>query len=187
MTQRYCELATNLPNVTVLAYDYSGYGASQGATTEKQTYNDITAVYDYAIETLLAKPSDIIVYGQSVGSGPSTFLASSHPVGALILHSPFLSGLRVLTDNRLLSCFDPFPNIDRIHKVKSKVFIIHGVNDQEVHFHHGVDLQQVSQGAKSEPLLEQTKLNLNYFGVECSRQLENGGVVRHWQGAQRHC
>ena len=167
MTQRYCELATNLPNVTVLAYDYSGYGASQGATTEKQTYNDITAVYDYAIETLLAKPSDIIVYGQSVGSGPSTFLASSHPVGALILHSPFLSGLQVLTDNRLLSCFDPFPNIDRIHKVKSKVFIIHGVNDQEVHFHHGVDLQQVSQGAKSEPLLEQTKLKLNYFGVEC--------------------
>jgi hypothetical protein len=50
----------------------------------------------------------------------------------MILHSPILSGLRVLTENRLLCCFDIFPNIDRIQSVKCPVFVIHGMRDEEV-------------------------------------------------------
>lgn len=34
--------------------------------------------------------------------------------------------MRVLTDSRLLACFDLFPNIDRIPNVQAPVFIIHG-------------------------------------------------------------
>ena len=45
----------------------------------------------------------------------------------MILHSPILSGIRVLTASRLLSCWDIYPNIDRIRDVKCFVFIIHGM------------------------------------------------------------
>ena len=45
----------------------------------------------------------------------------------MILHSPILSGIRVLTASRLLSCWDIYPNIDRIRDVKCFVFIIHGI------------------------------------------------------------
>jgi hypothetical protein len=113
------------------------------------------------------------VYGQSVGSGPSCYLASSKPVAGvqsrclcpclqglrhcgvivlwfvdkrkcnidvnivtnnhtispvgLILHSPIMSGIRVLTASRLLSCWDIYPNIERIKSVQCPVFIIHGM------------------------------------------------------------
>ena len=62
--------------------------------------------------------SEIILYGQSVGSAPSCYLMTKQPVCALILHSPLLSGIRVMTMKRsCLACCDVFPNIDRIkHK-----------------------------------------------------------------------
>ena len=37
-----------------------------------------------------------------------------------------MSGLRVLTDSRLLCCFDIFPNIDRIKGINVPLFVIHG-------------------------------------------------------------
>jgi hypothetical protein len=45
----------------------------------------------------------------------------------LILHSPIMSGIRVLTASRLLSCWDIYPNIERIKSVQCPVFIIHGM------------------------------------------------------------
>jgi hypothetical protein len=109
--------------VNVVGYDYTGYGASIDggvAPTEKQTYKDIERVYDWCVETQLVKDpaKEIIAYGQSVGSGPSTYLAMKRPVAGLILHSPIMSGIRVLTPSRLLACFDIFPNIDRVRKVR---------------------------------------------------------------------
>lgn len=44
----------------------------------------------------------------------------------LVLHAPIMSGLRVLTDSRLLCCFDIFPNIDRIKGINVPLFVIHG-------------------------------------------------------------
>lgn len=134
--------------INVVGYDYTGYGSSmQDGTspTEKQTYIDIKRVYEWCIATkLVTDPAkQIVLYGQSVGSGPSCYLASKwkkYPVAGLCLHSPLTSGLRVITPSRFLACFDIFPNIQRIKKVACPVFIIHGQEDKEVHFDHGVQL-----------------------------------------------
>ena len=129
----------------VLVYDYSGYGESGGIPMEANTYHDIKMIYEYvvsSVELTNGDESNIILYGQSVGSGPSCYLASKRPnVGGLVLHSPFTSGMRVLTPSRALACLDIFPNIDRIRNVKCPVFIIHGRNDKEVGFEHGLALQ----------------------------------------------
>ena len=37
----------------------------------------------------------------------------------MVLHSPIMSGMRVLTPSRALACLDIYPNIDRIKKVKA--------------------------------------------------------------------
>ncbi len=113
--------------VNIIGYDYSGYGASTGSPSEAQTYRDIEAVYLWIIQTLSVSPESVILYGQSVGSGPSTYFASRVAVGGLILHSAILSGLRVLTENRgIFACCDIFPNINAITRVRCPVFIIHG-------------------------------------------------------------
>ena len=129
-------------NVNVVAYDYSGYGASGGIPLEANTYRDIKMVYKYTLEQVAdGDESNIVVYGQSVGSGPSCYIASKREnVGGLILHSPFMSGMRVLTPSRALACLDIFPNIDRIKKVNCPVMVIHGQLDEEVDVAHGVAL-----------------------------------------------
>ena len=130
MYQLYVMIATHL-RVNVVGYDYTGYGASATygvRPTEKQIYIDIETVYDYCIESkLVTDPGrELILYGQSVGSGPSCYLAPLRPVAGVVLHSPIMSGLRVLTDSRALACFDIFPNINRIRGINVPLFVIHG-------------------------------------------------------------
>ena len=86
----------------VVSYDYSGFGESGGTMAEQNTYTDIQSVYDYILDTkIAADPSRVVLYGQSVGSGPSCYLASKNrDVGGMILHSAFTSGMRVLTPSR---------------------------------------------------------------------------------------
>lgn len=129
-------------NCHVLVYDYSGYGESGGMPMEKNTYRDIKLIYEWVVANITKHESKVILYGQSVGSGPSCYLASRREnVGGLVLHSPFTSGMRVLTPSRALACLDIFPNIDRIKKVSCPVFIIHGKKDVEVPIEHGMALQ----------------------------------------------
>lgn len=130
----------------VLVYDYSGYGESGGVPEEVSTYRDIDAVYDYVCrEVVHGRSERIILYGQSVGSGPCCYLAAKlakekKVLGGMILHSPFTSGMRVLTPSRLLACLDIYPNIDRIKKIQCPCMLIHGSLDQEVDVSHGQDL-----------------------------------------------
>lgn len=104
----------NALNVNVIAYDYFGYGAtrsespsidmatfcSPGSTvsledgkhlpTEKGCYRCIDSVYAFAVNTLGIHSENIILYGRSLGSGPSIYLAdrlsrSRVRLGGLIL------------------------------------------------------------------------------------------------------
>lgn len=96
----------------VVVYDYSGYGESGGVPDETATYRDIDAVFDYVVDEVAdGKPENVILYGQSVGSGPCCYMAAKNSeIGGLILHSPFTSGMRVLTPSRYVAgCFCVHP------------------------------------------------------------------------------
>ena len=69
---------------------------------EANTYSDIKGVYQWTLENICdGDPSRIILYGQSVGSGPCCYLAKDiEGLGGMVLHSPFMSGMRVLTPSR---------------------------------------------------------------------------------------
>src|SRR5262245_34437892 len=124
---------------SVLAYDYQGYGTSQGKASEKAAYEDEDAAYDYLTNTLTIAPDEIITVGGSFGSGPAVHVAARQPVAALILQSPFVSALRVLTRIPLLP-FDKFPNYKEIGHVHCPVLIIHGANDSVIPLWHGQKL-----------------------------------------------
>mmetsp|Transcript_7186 Transcript_7186/g.10294 ORF Transcript_7186/g.10294 Transcript_7186/m.10294 type:complete len:408 (+) Transcript_7186:482-1705(+) len=138
----------------VLMYDYSGYGFSGGVPEEQNTYDDIKMVYEWVVDNVVEKnESKIFIYGQSIGSGPSCFICNEKKdAGGLILHSPIMSGMRVLTSSRLLSCLDIFPNIERIKKVKCPVMVIHGILDEEVDISHGYNMHEaVPDDLKRDP------------------------------------
>ncbi len=132
---------------SVFGYDYPGYGTSSGRPTVEGTYYAIKAAYNYLTQTLNIPPQNIIVYGRSVGGGPSVFLASRQPVGGLVLESSFISIFRVITRIPLFP-FDKFPNLDTLQDINSPILIIHGTRDQVVPFWHGQELYAVANEPK---------------------------------------
>ncbi|CAN1845721.1 Alpha/beta hydrolase domain-containing protein 17C [Linum perenne] len=133
-------------------YDYSGYGQSTGKPSEHNTYADVEAAYKCLEDNYGARQENIILYGQSVGSGPTLDLAARLPrLRAVVLHSPILSGLRVMYPVKRSYWFDIYKNIDKIPQVKCPVLIIHGTSDEVVDFSHGKQLWELCQ-EKYEPL-----------------------------------
>ncbi|KAF5199966.1 Alpha/beta hydrolase domain-containing protein 17C [Thalictrum thalictroides] len=125
MQELFIELRAHL-RVNIMSYDYSGYGASSGKPSEFNTYYDIEAVYNCLKSEYNIKQEDIILYGQSVGSGPTLHLASRlQRLRAVVLHSAILSGIRVLYPVKMTFWFDIFKNIDKIQKVSCTVLVIH--------------------------------------------------------------
>lgn len=88
--------------VSLLMFLFYGFQPS-----ESNTYADIEAVYQCLQTEYGISQEDLILYGQSVGSGPTLHLAAKLPrLRGVVLHSGILSGLRVLCHVKFNFCFD---------------------------------------------------------------------------------
>ncbi|MBX2862495.1 MAG: alpha/beta hydrolase [Leptolyngbyaceae cyanobacterium MAG.088] len=133
---------------SVFAYDYRGYGTSDGKPSERNAYKDIEVAYTYLTQQLNIPAEKIIVYGRSVGGGSATELASQQPVAGLILESAFTSAFRVVVPFPLLP-FDKFANLKKLKKVRCPVLVMHGQIDEIIPFHHGQTLYQAVSQTKA--------------------------------------
>ncbi|KAL4592457.1 hypothetical protein LXL04_005452 [Taraxacum kok-saghyz] len=141
----FVQLKANL-RVNLMGYDYSGYGASTGKPSELNTYADIEAVYECLQTEYGVSQEDLILYGQSVGSGPTLHLASRLPrLRGVVLHSAILSGLRVVCHVNCTFCFDIYKNVNKIRKVKCPTLVIHGTEDDVVSWLHGNRLWKMAK------------------------------------------
>lgn len=131
----------------VFAYDYRGYGTSQGKPTEQNAYRDIETAYNYLTQQLAVPSQRIIAYGRSVGSGSAVNLAYHKPLAGLILESAFTSAFRVIVPFPILP-FDKFPNISKIKKVNCPVLVMHGKADDTIPFSHGQQLFAATKSPK---------------------------------------
>ena len=122
--------------ITAAVVDYEGYGLSSGKPTEAGCYRNVHRLYDWLMTERGFAPTNIVVLGFSIGTGPAVELAATRPVGGLILEEPYLSAPRIRTRVRLLPQ-DPFPNIARIGCVTAPKMIIHGTADTIVPFWQG--------------------------------------------------
>ncbi|MDG1975329.1 MAG: alpha/beta hydrolase [Akkermansiaceae bacterium] len=127
----------------VISYDYPGYGESGGKPTEKGCYEAIEETYRYLIEDQGVAPDHIILVGQSVGSGPTCWLASQKNHNSIVLISPFLSAYQTVTHIPIFPG-DRFPNYRHLKKVDSPLVVIHGEKDQVVPFSNGKRLFELS-------------------------------------------
>lgn len=144
----WCKFLVRSLRVNLLAYDYSGYGLSSGEASEENCYSDICAAYEYLTQTKKISPKNIVLYGRSLGSGPSCFLAAKtseagEPVGGLVLHAPFLSIYRVVFDSGCNLPGDKFPNLDYAPFVSCPIFLVHGTKDNIVPFWHSEKLYEL--------------------------------------------
>ncbi|MDP0495534.1 MAG: alpha/beta hydrolase [Verrucomicrobiota bacterium JB024] len=120
----------------VLAYDYPGYGTSGGRASEQACYDAIESAYNWLIEEKGCTPEQIVLFGRSVGGGPTIDLAARKPVGGVITDGTFTSTFRVMTRVRVLP-WDCFDSIAKIDKINCPLLMLHGTADRTVPFWHG--------------------------------------------------
>jgi len=142
MSSFYMGLGSRI-NCNIFSYDYSGYGASTGKPSEKNLYADIEAAWGALRSRYGLSPENIILYGQSIGTVPTVDLGARYEVGAVILHSALMSGMRVaFPQTNRTWFFDAFPSIDKVPKVSSPVLVIHGTEDEVIDFSHGLAIYE---------------------------------------------
>lgn len=136
------ELSSSL-KTSVLCYDYSGYGVSTGKPSEANCYADIRAAYSYLISEKRIAPNRIVLFGRSLGSGPTVDLAVSlgTNLAGVVLIAALTSCVRVVFSNASHTAkIDMFANVDKIARVQVPVFCVHGMVDEVVPFNHGLEL-----------------------------------------------
>jgi len=121
--------------IGLVALEYRGYGGSSGSPSEAGLIADAEAAYAFAGARYA--DSQIVVWGESLGSGVAVALAAEKPVGRIILEAPFTSAAEVASLHywyvpvRLLMK-DQFRSDERIAKVKAPLLILHGMHDRIV-------------------------------------------------------
>lgn len=135
-------LAKNL-NKSVLAFDYPGFGKSEGRPTEAGCYAAADAAYDWLSAKVPAER--IVLFGKSLGGGVAVELATRRTHHALVLAKTFTSipdvgqarfpwiPARWLMRNR-------FDNLAKIGRCPRPIFIMHGDCDSLIPFRQAEEL-----------------------------------------------
>jgi fermentation-respiration switch protein FrsA (DUF1100 family) len=131
----------------VFAYDFRGYGTSEGYASEASVYADSEAAYQALTHDLGVAPNQIISIGRSLGSAAAIHVATTHPVAGLVVEAPFLSAFRVLTRIQVLP-WDKFDNAAKIRHVHVPVLAIQGTADEVVPFRHGQRIFELANEPK---------------------------------------
>jgi fermentation-respiration switch protein FrsA (DUF1100 family) len=120
----------------VLLLEYRGYGGNPGQPSEAGLIVDAHAGLAALREMGFSLP-EIVVWGESLGTGPAVQLAVEHKVGALLLESPYTSiadiarlRYRLFPVDWLL--LDRFDSLRKIRSVQAPVLVMHGAYDQIV-------------------------------------------------------
>lgn len=120
--------------LTVLIFDYRGYGGNPGSPSEQGLAHDVRAARAYLIDQAGVPAQRLLYYGESLGAAAVTALASEHPPAGLVLRSPFTDLPAVgqehypLLPVRLLAR-DRFPVTDLLARITAPTVVIYGTAD----------------------------------------------------------
>ena len=138
--------------VGVLFVSYRGYGGSTGSPTESGLVIDALTAYDWLRQRAIA-PNDIMLLGESLGTGVAVQLATRRKVGAVALEAPFASAADIAAQiywwlpARLLMK-DKYNSIEHIPRIEAPLLIIHGDLDEIIPISEGHRLFAAARGPK---------------------------------------
>ncbi|MCP4634482.1 MAG: alpha/beta hydrolase, partial [candidate division Zixibacteria bacterium] len=136
-------------DLNVFIFDYRGYGKSGGKISENGTYLDSEAAMNYLVNEKQTDPTNIVIFGRSLGGSIASWLAKEHTPCALILESSFTSVADAAGDVypflpvKLISRFD-YNTQENVRIVKCPILIVHSRQDELIKFKHGQKLFETS-------------------------------------------
>ncbi|MGH6631907.1 MAG: alpha/beta hydrolase [Sphingopyxis sp.] len=116
----------------LMLVEYRGYGGNPGSPDEAGLYRDGEAAMRW-LAAAGVEARNVVVVGNSIGSGPATEMALRHDVAALILVSG-LADLPSVVKNQVpivprWLVRDRFDNVAKLARVKAPVYLMHGDAD----------------------------------------------------------
>jgi fermentation-respiration switch protein FrsA (DUF1100 family) len=147
--ERFHKLAN--AGIGLVALEYRGYGGLSGSPSEQGLIRDAGAAYAFAAAHYPAQ--QIVLWGETLGSGVAVALAAEKPVGRVILEAPFTSALAVAQSRYWylpvqLLMKDQFRSDRCIKQVTAPLLILHGVHDRIVPYAMGERLFDLANKPK---------------------------------------
>jgi fermentation-respiration switch protein FrsA (DUF1100 family) len=139
--------------LSLFAFDYRGYGESEGAPTEDGLYRDADAAYHYLRDSLRVPPERIVLFGHSLGSAVAVELASRLPAAGLIVDGALTS---VVERAQELFPYAPvrwiaasrYPSIERVGRLTIPKLFLHARDDEVIPIAHGRRLYEAAAPPK---------------------------------------
>ncbi len=138
--------------LSVFAFDYRGYGKSEGSPSEAGILADGDAAQKWLAQRTGLRPSDIVLMGRSLGGGVAVDLAAKNGARGLILQNtptsmPDAAAYRYWFAPVHLLMKNRYDSLSKIGRYTGPVLISHGTADTLVPFALG---QRLFGAVKSE-------------------------------------
>ena len=156
----------NKLDVNILLISWRGFSGNKGKPTEKNLYRDA----DESVKWLNNQgviSKNIILYGESLGTGVATELGTSNAFGGIILESPFTSianAAKIYYPYLPVSIIlkDRYDSIGKIKNINTPIFIMHGKMDNIVPQQMGLELFEKANNPKYSYFPEDDDHMMNY-------------------------
>ena len=156
----------NKLDVNILLISWRGFSGNKGKPTEKNLYHDAEEAIKW-LNNRGAISKNIILYGESLGTGVATELGTSNAFGGIILESPFTSianAAKIYYPYLPVSIIlkDRYDSIGKIKNINTPIFIMHGKMDNIVPQQMGLELFEKANNPKYSYFPEDDDHMMNY-------------------------
>ena len=139
----------------LLAASYRGYPGSEGSPGERRLITDGLALYDW----LAGQSDQIVVHGESLGTGIAVAVAASRDARALVLEAPYTAAVDIAAKQYPwmpvgLLMKDQFRSRERISDVSEPLLIVHGSDDRVIPVGHGSRLYALAGEPKTLTIID---------------------------------
>ena len=139
-------------NINFLIIAWRGFNGNKGKPSEKGLYVDGKSTIDWLIKKGVDE-KNLILYGESLGTGVASHLAQNKNYAGIILETPFTSMIDAAKNfypyipvNLLLK--DKFENYKKVKNINSPILIMHGEVDKIVPFSMGKKIYELANNPK---------------------------------------
>jgi fermentation-respiration switch protein FrsA (DUF1100 family) len=139
-------------DVNFLIIAWRGFSGNKGKPSEKGLYEDGKSTIEF-LKNLGVNEKDIIIYGESLGTGIATEIAQNDKFAGLILETPFTSMVAAAKNfypyipvGLLLK--DKYKNDKKIKNINIPLLVMHGEADQIVPFWMGKKIYEIANQPK---------------------------------------
>ena len=139
-------------NINFLIIAWRGFNGNKGKPSERGLYVDGKSAIDWLIKKGVDE-KNLILYGESLGTGVASHLAQNKNYAGVILETPFTSMIDAAKNfypyipiNLLLK--DKFENFKKVKNINIPILVMHGEVDQIVPFSMGKKIYEIANNPK---------------------------------------